>query len=64
MSINKGDIVTVNMEASATTLGAHVEVVCTPNGPGDFWGFRDTKTAKEFWTSEPITIYKRDADQR
>lgn len=63
MSINKGDIVTVNMETGGTTLGAHVEVISTPSCPGDFWGFRNTKTAREFWTSEPITIYKNDSEQ-
>lgn len=63
MSINKGDIVHVNIETGGQTLGARVEVLCTPSGPGDFWGFRDPKAGREIWTSEPITIYKRDAEQ-
>lgn len=63
MTINKGDIVHVNIETGGTTLGSRVEVLYTPSAPGDFWGFRDTKTAKEIWTGEPITIYKRDSEQ-
>lgn len=59
--IEVGDIVQVNINSAGMTLMSKAEVLYVPCATGDCWGFKDlTRDGQEVWTSEPLTIYKRD----
>jgi hypothetical protein len=56
--IEVGDIVTVNKDDIGLTLLRSAEILNKPRDVGDPWGFRNTETNGEVWTTERITVYK------
>lgn len=57
MSLNVGDIVRVNNNDAGMTMIYKAEVIHTPRGEGDLWGFKDCTCGNEIYTSERITVY-------
>lgn len=57
MGLRIGDIVQLNKDDACMNWIARAEVISTPAGEGDLWGFRDTATGKEVYTSEKFTAY-------
>ena len=57
-AIEVGDIGTVNKDDMAMTWLHRAEVIHTPRGEGDVWGFRNLATGAEIFTSEKFTFYR------
>ena len=56
-----GDKVQVNKDDAGMNWIPNAEVIYTPSGEGDVWGFRDLDTGTEIYTLEKWTAYKRQA---
>jgi hypothetical protein len=53
-----GDRVALNKEDQCVNWIRRAEVIQTPRGEGDLWGFRNLETGQEVYTSERFTAYK------
>lgn len=58
MSINVGDTGMVNKDDQGINWIRRAEVIQTPAGPGDVWGFRNLDTGAEVFTNETFTFYR------
>jgi hypothetical protein len=56
-----GDVVRLNKDDACMNWIARAEVIKTPQGEGDPWGFRNLDTGDEVYTLEKWTAYKRGA---
>ena len=56
--IGVGDTGRVNKDDACMTLIDRAQVIQTPCGEGDVWGFLDLKTGKEIFTNERFTFYR------
>lgn len=52
-----GDIAQINRDEAAITLSPRAEIIHTPAGEGDMWGFKDVSTGCLWWTNERMTIF-------
>lgn len=59
MSIEIGDLVSVNKDDACMNLILRAKVLHVPVATGDSWGFLDLDSQNEIWTTERITIIKR-----
>ena len=57
MSLNVGDIVKLNKDDAGLNWIDRAEVIHTPRGEGDAWGFRALDTGTEVYTLEKWTAY-------
>ncbi len=63
-SLSNGDVGTVNKDDAGITLIRRAEVIKTPSGEGDVWGFRDLDTGAEVFTCERFTFYRTKQEPR
>lgn len=56
--INEGDTGMVNKDDAGMNLIRRAEVIKTPCGEGDVWGFRDLDSGREIFTTEKFTFYR------
>lgn len=64
--VNVGDCGMVNKEDAGINWIPNAEVIKTPSGEGDVWGFRNLDTGTYVFTTERFTFYRKDtpnADQ-
>lgn len=57
-AINVGDTGVVNKDDIGMTWIRHAEVIKTPQGEGDVWGFRDLDRNRDVFTTERFTFYR------
>lgn len=55
MSLRVGDVVSLSKDDQCMNLMREAEVIQTPAGEGDVWGFRDLADGAEMYTSEKFT---------
>ena len=58
MAIEIGDTGMVNKEDQARNWIVRAEVIHTPRGDGDVWGFLNLETGAEIFTNERFTFYR------
>ena len=56
--INEGDTGMVNKDDAGMNWIRRAEVIKTPSGEGDVWGFRDLDNGREIFTTEKFTFYR------
>jgi len=58
ISMNVGDTGMVNKDDAGINWIRRAEVIKTPSGEGDVWGFRDLDHGKDIFTTEKFTFYR------
>ncbi len=58
-ALQVGDRVQVNKDDQAMNLILNAEIIHTPRGEGDVWGFRCLDTGVEIFTNERITMRRK-----
>jgi hypothetical protein len=56
-----GDVVKLNKDDAGINWVDRAEVIQTPAGEGDVWGFRNLDTGQEIFTLEKWTAYREPA---
>lgn len=56
--VEVGDTGILNKDDSARTLIRRAQVIKTPSGEGDVWGFRNLDDGAEIFTNERFTFYR------
>lgn len=56
--VNVGDTGRLNRDEDCINIIKRAEVIKTPQGEGDVWGFRCLDTGNEMFTSERFTFWR------